>query len=104
MKLIYIIILITIPSILFSQGMSFNEFAPKLQKYFDNKLIADIQNELPSDGAYQIWGWDVGDFSGDGYYDVAFSVRYKSDKGKKIRAFMFADCRTASYPISSVSL
>lgn len=71
--------------------MTFDEFAPKIQKYFDNKLIADLESALPSDGAYQIWGWDVGDFTGDGYYDVAFSVRFSSDKGKKIRAYMFAD-------------
>lgn len=91
MNKIIISIFLLIPILLSAQGMSFDQFAPKIQKYFDNKLIADLQASLPSDGKYQIWGWDVGDFTGDGYYDVAFSVRYSSDKGKKIRAFMFAD-------------
>jgi hypothetical protein len=91
MKKIIITIIFLTPFMLSAEGMSFDQFALKIQKYFDSKLIADIQTAIQSDGDYQIWGWDVGDFSGDGYYDVAFSVRYKNDKGKKIRAFMFAD-------------
>lgn len=91
MKRILLTILFLSPIMTFSQGMTFDQFANKIQKYFDNKLIADLETALPPEGGYQIWGWDVGDFTGDGYYDVAFSVRYKSDKGKIIRAFMFAD-------------
>lgn len=91
MKLLLKIIIFLIPVFAISKGMTFDEFAPKIQKYFDNKLIADLEEALPKDGPYQIWGWDVGDFTGDGYYDVAFSIRYANDKGKKIRAFMFAD-------------
>jgi len=91
MKFILKITIFLLPILVFSKGMTFDEFAPKIQKYFDNKLIADLESALPSDGPFQIWGWDVGDFTGDGYYDVAFSVRYAKDKGKKIRAYMFAD-------------
>ncbi|MCB0702124.1 MAG: hypothetical protein R2863_01655 [Candidatus Kapaibacterium sp.] len=91
MKRIILFLIFLTPLVTFGQGMTFGQFANKIQKYFDNKLIEDLENVLPSEGGYQIWGWDVGDFTGDGYYDVAFSVRYKSDKGKIIRAYMFAD-------------
>lgn len=91
MRFIILFLFFLIPISAFSKGMTFDEFAPKIQKYFDNKLIQDIQKNLPTDSKYQIWSWDVGDFTGDGYYDVAFSVRVASDKGKKIRTYMFAD-------------
>ncbi len=72
-------------------GMNFNELSRKLEPYFADELIDDIKSELPEKGGYSIWGWDVGDFSGDGYYDLAISVKFHNDKSKKVQVFLFID-------------
>ena len=73
------------------QGMTFGEFAQKIDPYFDKDLILDIKKELPQGSDYSIWGWDVGDFSGDGYNDVAFALKLSSDKRRLMHVYMFAD-------------
>jgi hypothetical protein len=72
-------------------AMTFEELKPKIEKYFDPVLIADIKSELPTGSSYRIWGWDVGDFSGDGFYDLAFAVKKFSSPSHKIHVFMFVD-------------
>ncbi len=72
-------------------GMTFQELQPKIERYFDPVLMADIAKELPTGSSYRIWGWDVGDFSGDGYYDLAFAVKKFSSPSRKIHVFMFVD-------------
>lgn len=79
-----------IPS-LSQSGMNFKELSKKLEEYYAPELIDDIKSELPEGGGYSIWGWDVGDFSGDGYYDLAFSVKFHNDKSKKVQVFLFID-------------
>jgi len=77
---------------LFAQsGMKFEELSKKLEPYFALELIEDIKSELPENGGYSIWGWDVGDFSGDGYYDLAISVKFHNDKSKTVKVFQFID-------------
>lgn len=71
-------------------GMKFPEFAEKLEQYFDNALIMDLRKSLPQTD-YAIWGWDVGDFSGDGFYDVAFAVRIRGDKKNRVVVYLFVD-------------
>lgn len=76
----------------FSQsGMKFAEFMQRLDPYFDKALIEDIRKQLPQGTDYTIWGWDVGDFSGDGFYDVAFGIRLAGDRTRRVQAYMFAD-------------
>lgn len=72
-------------------GIGFNEFSKKLEPYFANELIEDIKEALPDKASYQIWGWDVGDFSGDSYYDLAFAVKMLRDKNKIMQVYMFVD-------------
>ncbi|MFP4369017.1 MAG: hypothetical protein ACLFR2_05505 [Candidatus Kapaibacterium sp.] len=72
-------------------GMKFGEMARKLDPYFDKALILDVKNQLPQGTDYSIWGWDVGDFSGDGYYDVAMTVKFATDKKRIVHVYMFVD-------------
>ncbi len=92
MKKYLFLFLFFLPSLLFSQnGMTFEELKDKISKYFDEALINDIVKELPTGDNYRIWGWDVGDFSGDGYFDLAFAVRKFGVGNKKVDVFLFCD-------------
>lgn len=72
-------------------GMQFPELAEKLDAYFPKELINDVHKQLPQSGSYAIWGWDVGDFSGDGVVDCALSLRSSADKGRTVRVYLFVD-------------
>lgn len=72
-------------------GMTFAEFALKLDPYFDKELIMDISAQLPQGAEYRIWSWDVGDFSGDGFNDVAFAVKVTGDKRKVMNVYLITD-------------
>jgi hypothetical protein len=71
--------------------MKYPEFANKLEWYFDSLMIEDVGKELPQGTNYSIWSWDVGDFSGDGNYDVAFVVKQAGEKGRKVDVYLFVD-------------
>lgn len=93
-KLLLIVCLIIVAS--FSEaaaqsGMKYPELAKRLEMYFDKELVADVQKQMPQGSDYTIWGWDVGDFSGDGNLDVAMSVRIQSQKGRTMQVFLFVD-------------
>lgn len=72
-------------------GMQFAELARRLDPYFAKDLINDIRKQLPQGSDYTIWGWDVGDFSGDDYFDVAFTVNLTAEKQKRVHVYMFVD-------------
>lgn len=72
-------------------GMTFEEFSAKLKPYFAEELIADVERQLPQGTSYQIWGWDVGDYSGDGFPDVAFAIRTASEKKRLMNVYLFVD-------------
>ncbi len=72
-------------------GKQFAEFAKQLEPYFDKLMIDDIKAQLPLSGDYKIWGWDVGDFSGDGYVDCALAIKLRTDKKKRMHVYLFAD-------------
>lgn len=85
-------IIIFFPNLILSQnGMTFDELKDKVSKYFDESLINDVLADLPSGDNYRIWGWDVGDFSGDGYYDLSFAVRKFGVGNKKVDVYLFCD-------------
>lgn len=91
-KLLFALLFFAAISSAYSQsGMKFVEFAMKLDPYFDKLLIEDIQKQLPKGTDYTIWGWDVGDFSGDGYFDVAFTVKKSSERGRTVHVYQFVD-------------
>jgi len=72
-------------------GMTFQEFSSKIEPYFDQALIDDIRKELPIGDNFKVWGWDVGDYSGDGYFDLAFAVKKFSNKKREVEVYMFVD-------------
>ena len=72
-------------------GMKFQELSKKLEYYFDSEMISDLEKKMPQGSSYAIWGWDVGDFSGDGINDVAFAVKVTSDKKKVVQVYQFVD-------------
>ena len=90
-------------------GLKFAELAKRLDPYFAKDLITDIKNQLPQGTDYSIWGWDVGDFSGDGYFDVAVSIKLKAEKKKIVQAYLFVDIegfltRVGTYSYNYVQL
>lgn len=89
-------------------GMALDEMLEKLKPYFADELLADIQNVVPR-SAFRVWGWDVGDFTGDGFNDLAFSI-YRANTGKKeCQVFLLGDIdgyliNVASYTVPFVRL
>lgn len=72
-------------------GLTLEQMQEKLKPYFADELIGDLKDQLPRGAQYRIWGWDVGDFSGDGAPDLAVSVRLNNDKGRNVQVYLFAD-------------
>ncbi|MBK7185022.1 MAG: hypothetical protein IPH85_03700 [Ignavibacteria bacterium] len=70
-------------------GMEFDEFARKIDPYFAEDLIADVRSSMPQGSQYRIWGWDVGDFSGDGFYDLAMSVNILGTRKRECVVYLF---------------
>ena len=92
MKKIYFILLLLISPELFGQsGIKFPEFTKRLDPYFDIAMVEDMRKQLPQGSDFNIWGYDVGDFSGDGHNDVAISLRLSGDRSRKMHVYLFAD-------------
>lgn len=72
-------------------GMPFEDFAPKLLLYFDSAMVSDVQARLPQEVPFRIWGWDVGDYSGDGNFDVAFTIRKATNRDREVTVYLFVD-------------
>ncbi len=90
--IIYILFFFTIANTSFAQsGMTFSDLSKRLEPYFDEEMINDVKTQLPKDSKYKIWGWDVGDFSGDSYSDLAITIKLSSDKQKIAHVYLFVD-------------
>lgn len=72
-------------------GLSITDVKEKLKAYFADELLADLEKVMPQGAQYRIWGWDVGDFTGDGYNDVALSVYTSGTRKKECTVHMIAD-------------
>ncbi|MDW8219562.1 MAG: sugar-binding protein [Bacteroidota bacterium] len=88
-------------------GLTFEQIQEKLKPYFADELIGDLKDQLPRGVQYRIWGWDVGDFSGDGAPDLVMSIRLNNDKGRNVRVYLFADIdgyltRVGTFPYTFV--
>lgn len=90
---LFIIALISLfgAEIFAQSGIKFPELAKRLDPYFDIALIEDMRKQLPQGSDFNIWGYDVGDFSGDGYNDVAMSLRLSGDRSRKMYVYLFVD-------------
>ena len=85
-----VVFFFSISPIFAQSGMYFSEFCKRLEMYFHPDLVADIHKEMPPSD-FLVWGWDVGDFSGDDNNDVAFSIRRSEQKDKIIDVYLFVD-------------
>lgn len=72
-------------------GLTFRELKSRLSPYFPEEMIWDVQHQLPAREDYRIWGWDVGDYSGDGYPDLALCFRKASEKQRIVEVVLFVD-------------
>lgn len=72
-------------------GMDFAEFTRRIEPYFAEDLVADVKEAMPQGSQYRIWGWDVGDYSGDGYYDLAMSVNILGTRKRECVVYLFVD-------------
>ncbi|HOK13398.1 MAG TPA: sugar-binding protein [Candidatus Kapabacteria bacterium] len=92
-KLVSVVLfLVVICELAYSQsGIRFPELSRRLENYFNKEMIQDLQREFPQGSDYTIWGWDVGDFSGDGVPDAAFSVRISGQRGRIMQVYLFVD-------------
>lgn len=77
--------------VLAQAGMDFDEFKRRADPYFAEELLADVRNSMPLGASYRIWGWDVGDFSGDGVYDLAVSLHVSGSRKRECLVYMFVD-------------
>lgn len=77
---------------IFSQsGLTFTEFRNKLLSYFNEEMVSDVEKNMPQRMNFSIWGWDIGDFSGDSNLDLAFSIKISQEKRKIVYVYLFVD-------------
>jgi len=83
-------------------SISLAEFRLKIDSLFSDPALESLMRQLPSSG--EVWGYDVGDFSGDGRYDVAVTVRQPRTKVKQVTAYFFVNEVDAFFLADSMSL
>ncbi len=92
-----------------NESITFDEFVRRVDIAFTDELFKDLRKKLPTD--FAIWGYDVGDFSGDGKYDIAVSIKPKHYAEKKLQVRFFLnqgdsvlDLRTMDVSYHSIPL
>ncbi|MFN3270167.1 MAG: hypothetical protein ACK42G_06260, partial [Candidatus Kapaibacteriota bacterium] len=71
--------------------MTVAEFKTKLEQYFNEEMINDVFDKISQKTKFTIWGWDVGDFSGDNNPDLAFSIKILGESRKYTYVYLFVD-------------
>lgn len=72
------------------ESITFEKLAELLDPYFAPELVGDVKTVLPA-APFDVWGFDVGDYSGDGYNDLMVSIRLRSDRKNEMQVFYFVD-------------
>ncbi len=72
------------------EAIRFDELAELIDPFFAPELIEDVRREMPEDD-FMVWGYDVGDYSGDGYNDLVMTTRMLRDRGRNISVYFFVD-------------
>lgn len=80
-------------------GMDFDEFTRRADPYFAEDLLGDVRMAMPQGSSYKIWGWDVGDFSGDGVYDLALSIHILGTRKRECVVYLFTDVEGYLVPV-----
>ncbi len=89
--IILLFILASSDNLLSQSGIDYPEFEKKLLPFFAEELISDIPKQLPMGSRFTVWGWDVGDFSGDNVNDLAFTVKLSLEKKRIVQVYLFVD-------------
>lgn len=71
-------------------AISLEDLQTRIDPYFAPELFQDIKDALPQAGI-DVWGYDVGDYSGDGANDFVLAFRQKGDGRKKVNVYFFVD-------------
>lgn len=103
------LLMLAVTSTVAQAGVPFSELRARLAPYFADELIDDLQEAMPKGSDYRIWGWDAGDFTGDGHLDVAFSINVLGTRRKECVVYLFADIdgfleNVATYRVPYVTL
>lgn len=88
---LYFLLSLCVHNLEAQSGLTFQEFKSKLEKYFNSEMLNDIEKQVPQKSRISVWGWDVGDFSGDSYPDLAFSIKILDEKRRNVYVFLFVD-------------
>lgn len=70
--------------------ITFDSLARSIDPYFAPELVKDIRDALPQT-SFDVWGYDVGDYSGDQANDFALVVRQRNDSRKRMNVYFFVD-------------
>jgi hypothetical protein len=71
------------------ESITFEDFVNKVGIAFSDELLSDLRTKLPEE--FRIWGYDIGDFSGDGKYDIVLSIKPKNYRGKNVQVRFFVN-------------
>jgi len=71
-------------------AIALEELEQRIDPYFAPELVQDIKDVLPQSGV-EIWGYDVGDYSGDGANDFVLAFRQKGESRRKVAVYFFVD-------------
>ncbi|MBX7216258.1 MAG: hypothetical protein K1X90_04750 [Candidatus Kapabacteria bacterium] len=72
------------------EAITFEQLAERMDPYFAPELVQDVRDALPQ-APYDVWGYDVGDFTGDSAYDFAVCFRLRADNKRRIQVYFFID-------------
>ena len=72
------------------ESITFEQLTELLDPYFAPELVGDITKALP-EAPFDVWGFDVGDYSGDGYNDLIVSIRLHSNRRNEMKIYYFVD-------------
>ena len=78
------------PDLSAQESITFEKLKELLDPYFAAELLGDVEAALPKSD-FEVWGFDVGDYSGDGFNDLIVSIRVRKEKGNKMRIYHFVD-------------
>ncbi len=71
-------------------AVSFDSLAKLIDPYFAPELVQDVRDVLPQT-PFDVWGYGIGDYSGDGANDLAVVTRMRNDQRRKMTVYFFVD-------------
>ncbi len=90
MKILSIVVLLFVPVILIAQAdlsITFDEFVQQVDSIYSPEQLTNLRSHFPE--KFDIYGYAVGDFSGDDVPDLAVSIRQRDLRGRKVKVFYF---------------